>query len=106
MPTGMRTNGSWPLSDARRRAADIAFLDYVFGGLTVAETGGWEFTEPGLKYSRSVFFENPTGGDSIHGCFTVVFVAYDSASVYGAYAIVDGHEIGSCATCIAAPSPP
>lgn len=78
---------------ARRAAADAALLDYSFG-LVIADHGEWEATRPGLEFRRTLFFENPDGGDTIIGHYTVTFRSEDSSVVCGAYASINGNEVG------------
>jgi hypothetical protein len=63
-------DGSW-LLEARSEMANAVFESYVFRELIVCETDGWEIA--GSFWQRHVYFEKPTGGDSIKGRFEVTF---------------------------------
>lgn len=84
------------LQDARLRAADEAFSNYVFEGLTVLETGGWETKLPGSQLTRVVFFEQPTDAraPSVKGHFTAHFHGTQSSVVNNVSVDRDAIEIG------------
>ena len=67
--------------DLRGAVAELAFQNYHMGDDVVGETSGWETTTPDREWSRSVFLENPRGGDSTRHTFTVTFTTNDSADV-------------------------
>lgn len=59
--------------DGRRRAiADRTFEDHDFGeGIHVADASGWSMVCG--QFRRDVFFEDPDGGDSLAGRFSILF---------------------------------
>jgi hypothetical protein len=94
------------LHESRRAAADAAFRDYLFEDLAVLEVDGWQYSEPGLEYTRVVYLENVEipGRDSIRARFTVVFEALDSTAIRQAYAMIGDNQFGHPATDPPAPS--
>jgi hypothetical protein len=68
---------SW-LMEARSEIADKRFDVYDFGDMIVVDDSGWEIDDTCWK--KSVYFENPTGGDSIKGLYQLEF-ASDSTVV-------------------------
>lgn len=84
------------LCDRRHAAADGEFERYDFEG-PVGEADGWEYTSPGVEYSRTVWLTNEADpdGDDIKASFTVVFASADSDEVVEAYATANGNEFGS-----------
>ena len=70
--------GFGAFAEARRRSAEAAFEDHDFGPFTVTTHNGWEVSETGNRgaasFAKQVFFENPTGGDSLMGVFRIQFL--------------------------------
>jgi hypothetical protein len=60
--------------DELRAKADRAFEHYDFGKTTVEAMNGWEwFSDVPDELIRTVYLENPNGGDSIKVRFAVDF---------------------------------
>jgi hypothetical protein len=84
-------------AEERRVAADAALLKYDFAGMAVSEMSGWEYEQPGVEYTRTLFFVNPDEpeGDTLKGHFTVMFENHTSATVLDIFAMIDGTLIGN-----------
>jgi len=76
-----------------------ALEQYDFGDNVVGEMSGWEYEEPGVEFTRALFFgnSNDPDGDTMKGHFTVVFEDAKSAKVRDAYAMIDGNLVGELA---------
>ncbi len=84
--------------DMLRRAVAEAISDlYKFGdGVTVHEISGWEWSTPGLEWTRSVYVSDTLGQVSTHKWRLVVRFKQDSGLVDEAYALnSDGQMCGS-----------
>lgn len=88
------------MNDLRTASADAAFQAFDFAGSVIADMGGWEYSAPGVEYSRAVYFENTEDrdGDTVKGHFTVVFESTESAVVRESYAMINGQLIGVLAS--------
>jgi len=73
-----RCNDSSWLMEVRSEIANERFGYYDFGELLVVDDNGWEVED--AHWSKTVYFENPTGGDSIKGHYGLHF-ANDSIVV-------------------------
>ncbi|MDA8652367.1 hypothetical protein N9L75_07345 [Porticoccaceae bacterium] len=73
-----RCNDSSWLMEVRSDIANERFGYYDFGELLVVDDNGWEVED--AHWSKTVFFENPAGGDSIKGHYELHF-ANDSIVV-------------------------
>lgn len=67
------------MNEARREAADKAYMDYDFGdGIEVEDASGWEHTTHGREWTRAVFVASDQGDTcgmaSTKLTFTVCFV--------------------------------
>jgi hypothetical protein len=84
------------LNEARRAAAEAALEQYDFGNNEIEEMSGWEYSQPGVHYTRTVFFQNfdDPKGDSVKGHFTVMFENTTSETVLDIFAMIDGTLIG------------
>lgn len=73
-----RCNDSSWLMEVRSDITNKRFEDFDFGEMLVVGHNGWEIED--TYWSKTVYFENPTGGDSIKGHYELHF-ANDSIVV-------------------------
>lgn len=64
------SDSGW-LMEARSEIANRHFEKYDFGTLIVADDSGWEIED--THWLKTVFFENPNGGDTIRGSYDLTF---------------------------------
>lgn len=65
----------------RKKIAENIFQNCDMGDDEIADSNGWQYFEPGTKMWRQLFFENPNGGSSVLGEFTVYFKDINSLEV-------------------------
>lgn len=63
----------------KHELAEAAFQDFDFAPDTVASMNGWEWIQGGNVFERTVYLENPEGGDSIGHHFTVTINEDDNS---------------------------
>lgn len=80
----LRCNSQQWLSEARSEIAEQMFADHDFGEKIVEDSEGWECLDH--CWIKTVFYQNPLGGDSIKGKYTIIF---ESESTMIATQIVD-----------------
>lgn len=92
--------GTYRMQDERAAAAEAAFESYDFGAARIEAAGGWERTDPGREWSRTIFLERTDDEaardgtcDTLRAGFTVIF-AEGSALVEECWANLDGEIIG------------
>lgn len=82
-------------SELRQSAAERAFEEYNFDGVTVEEADGWESEVPGSEWRRVVYLLDDDGQRE-RAYFVVRFRNNESAEVAEAYAITSkGVPFGS-----------
>src|SRR3546814_5470623 len=94
------------LIERRRVAADAEFEGYDFDSVSIADTGGWQYTMPGNEMHRVIYVEDSDHPevDSVTAHFGVKFMADDSDEVVDAYAIIGSNLVGRRREAAAAPS--